>query len=476
MPPDLLLVEPGDVILTAGTEPSAIEDPMTPGPLPAGLTEKTDETTTLGFGHARFNLRTRWTDCYAVLRSLYCVHGNKGVARLFEQNSFVVETLAGGPDGLVYDPDTPANPRRDLYRLMSAARDVVLKQSGAVLGQVQTEALRIGLAQLEHARGAVERETVRYFSSVNDADDARRVLASDVAGWGYLLDENAPGTRGLRAALARLQPFVASARDAEARYVAARDAIGWISAGLAQHNQSLVDDPAAHAEVAEELRAGLQKKQAELPGLERLAKDTRAALVAQVRIGAAEYPVLWRIYTTTNADDRVALGREMLAELRSAWQGNRELRSRLKDDPALVWSFPPLPRRALATQQLGSYTLPGSTAEIRIDAEGGARPAGAVAGAVGLTHLGLIGIAALAGAGPVAAPLALGLFAVEAVASIIDAVQEYREFRLKSAAFEATLDPAEALCLEPSAVGTLFVIGFDFLALIPPARAARAVP
>jgi hypothetical protein len=148
----------------------------------------------------------------------------------------------------------------------------------------------------------------------------------------------------------------------------------------------------------------------------------------------------------------------------------------LVKDADLVWKLPPLVRGVLTDAGVNLYSVAWTAAEEQMTEETGPSTAAIVSMTSGLAQLGIAGLAALAGAGTIAPPLGIALFLVDAVSSLVDAIQEYQNYRLQSAAFKACLNPEHALAVEPSLFSAVLTIGFDLLSLIPPARAARAVP
>lgn len=89
----------------------------------------------------------------------------------------------------------------------------------------------------------------------------------------------------------------------------------------------------------------------------------------------------------------------------------------------------------------------------------------------GLAGLGLMGLA-LAGVA-VAPPVVAAVAIADALFSVADAAKEFMEWRTRSHAFDACLDPSLSLGAEPSTFSTLFIVAFDLLSVASPAKVPR---
>jgi hypothetical protein len=472
---EVLLISEGDVILTAGgslPEELAkldVEDGYS-GPLPAHLVERPEERTTLTYKSRPFTVATTIDDCHGVLRSIYAVHGREGLDTFFGENENVLRK------GQLYDPELFPVPDVDLYRLFREADRHLLVLAEEMLPEIEAAALLTGQQRLEDAGNKVIAEMIRYFRGVDNAGEAVHVLTSDFAGYEYLFDHGDADVKGLRAQLKALQPSLQRTLDVQNLWADARsrrfrqlDRPSFVPLGPVEA-QGMIEQQRT-LDILRQIEAEPQ-----IVRLAARARQEREKLIREVAAAAIEFPIVWRIYSTPYYDDPVQLGKTVISVLRSTWQANRQLNENLAGDVEQIWKLPPLVRSVLTEAGLTLYSVTWTAAEERLAEESGPSTAVIVSMTAGLAQLGIAGMAALAGAGTIAPPIGIALFLVDAVASLVDAYQEYQNYRLQSAAFEACLDPEQALAAEPSLLSTVLTIGWDLLSLIPPARAARAVP
>jgi hypothetical protein len=474
---EILLVCAGDEIITAGGPISPLlQSDQYAGPLPTGLIERADERTTLTYKQQPFSVATRIDDTFGVLRSVYVVHGSEGLERFFRENSFVPRRFGSGKEVTYIDPEEFLGQRVHLYRLFREANIQIRARARELREQVQPLAQQGGLQQLDGARGEIESEAARYFRSIDSSRAAARLLGSGNTLYGQLLDINSRDVIALRAELKAIRPFITAAEQAQADWLSERSRRYQELREVTFDACMALDRPAAEAvspQIFENIMREIEQRFPRVAQLEAQARAQRELLLQEIQSAAFEFPILWRIYATPHLNDPTALGRQMFEQLQSAWTGNRDLQARLAGDAELVWQLPALVRAQLTQAGVNLYSIAWSACEEQIQAEIGTRVAASVSMVSGLAQLGVVGVAALAGASVIAQPLVIALFAIEAISSIVDAVQEYQQYRLQSAAFRAALDPNKALAAEPSLLSAIFTIGFDLLALLPPARAVR---
>ena len=127
----------------------------------------------------------------------------------------------------------------------------------------------------------------------------------------------------------------------------------------------------------------------------------------------------------------------------------------------------------MRSASLREPTIAWRAAEDRLEQELGPRLFSILSMSSGLAGLGVSGLAALGGAAVVAPPIVIGIGLADAIFSVADAVEEYQAWRLRQNAFDACLDPALALAVEPSAAGAFFIIALDLFAAATPVKVPK---
>jgi hypothetical protein len=190
-----------DEILTAGSELSeefselATEDDYV-GPLPAGLIERPDERTMLTYKSRPFTVATSINDCHGVLRSVYAVHGRKGLDTFFGENGFVPRRIGTAEHVDYVEPEQFLGRGVHLYRLFREANRYLRDRAQEILPKIEAAALKTAQQRLDESRVAVEAETVRYFRSVDNEDDAAHVLAASFRSSGSVVSPSGRARAG----------------------------------------------------------------------------------------------------------------------------------------------------------------------------------------------------------------------------------------------------------------------------------------
>ena len=450
----------GDVVLTAGGGLSIGWDER-PQPAAAhGLQEDSSTFHVLQYKNTSFRIPATFEACFDTVRSLHTLFGAQAVQDFLYQNELFDPRKAHGFVGEIETAEEALGERYVLYRLMTAAQHEVQRFADEAQPKIEQVARSAALQRLEEARQQIRDETRRYFAiraldvhkALENENDYPAVTAS--RDWERLLN-----------ALAVCQGRLQLARKANK---AAADAFARKNTELAMRG---IGGGSGREEAPVGLPPGLIMEIIESdPEVARLtgeADAARASVLEYLAGAALEFPILWRIYQTENAFDNEPLGREILQQLRDVWEANNTFADNLNEDPSLVWKFPAVVHEALLAHAVPQLSIAWAAAEMRLSSESGMRTASVVSTFTGLSLTGVVGLGILLGTAAVAPPLVVAITAVDIVANVADAIQEYNDYRLRSNAFRASLNPSRSLGAQPNLLMTVIVITTDLISVLP---------
>jgi hypothetical protein len=440
-----------------------------------GLQEDGEAFHNLVFKDAYFRIPTTLEACFDTLRSTYISSGWEGVDELLRSNNLHFERHAHRLAGREPTLEEALGRRLPLYRLLQVARGEIEHLTSQAVAPLTEVAKASALARLEEARQQIRDEVQRYFA-LRPAGAVRALESLPAATPRpapilYTPDWQSPDWRGLREALKDCSALLARLQKAEER---AAKAIGRGMEALAELGADVpVTERIAVSSAPLAFRA--MREDPEVARFQGEANDARTALHEYLGGAAAEFPVLWRIYTTQNLADDARLGEEVLQVLRSAWKSNNDLTDAINETPATVWKFPAVVYEAMTVGAVPRLSIAWSAAEARMGEEAGMRAASAIGLITGLSLMGTAGLAAVAGTAVVAPPLVVAITIVDVLVNLFDAWQEYADYQLHKNAFAASLDPSRSLAAEPSFLWAAFVISMDLLSVLPgPAPRVRS--
>lgn len=412
--------------------------------------EKPGTQIRLTLSGTQFDVELTYERVFAVLRAIYLTGGKKEARnrmRAFQQKIRLTATGVWSPDDQVtYDLFLTAF--RRIEGLAEARLDELEPLVQAAARRRLVEAAAEIRAEARHLRGPVASRT-------DALADVEIVLDGRTPADLYGLAQT-PETEFLVDALRRCGRAAAELEGVriQRRRVMAAAVAPIAGTSLAASSQPASADLRDEWETVTEILAQdpkVQSAQAQVEAAE-------LALAAEVALGGSEAPVLYRIHRTLGAGAQAAeeavIATAIVQALRETAAANRELTARLDADAGIVWGFPATVREALADLDVPEASIAWTAAEERLVDEQGPRLAAELGLVSGLSA----GAASIAGAHPYVL-LALGV--TDVTLNVIDAAQEYAEYRRLKAGADAVLDPSRALGAEPGLLGTVFTIAMD---------------
>jgi hypothetical protein len=358
--------------------------------------------------------------------------------------------------------------RLPAYRLLKQAEDLVDRIARDWTSRIAPRAAALGLQRLNEARREIETETARYFAIQSDPGSIRGALELD---FGFRFSARKQDVQPMLRELRHCRMLWRTAVEQSQTY---NRALGerYLEIEQRVYPIRIAPDGTEHGPPPA-IREHIEAQARSDPEVKALADSVRAAklAVANSVMGAGtQYPVIWRLYQSTDvAASDEAVGREAIAVLSAAFQANVDLAEALAKDAELVWRFPPVVRQTLADPRLAlpQLSIPWMAAEERLAQEGEPRTAQDLSLLVSGASLGVVAVGLAAGVSLITGPVGVALIVADAVISLIDALQEYLAYRQQLAAFNAVLNPSLALANEPDWLSAAFTIALDLAALLP---------
>ncbi len=438
----------------AETAPAAAEDP--------------EQRLVYRFARGReFVLRTTFADSFDAIHTLFLLQGGDGVADFFKENNLAPRLVRRAGEPELQPPEGFLDAQRlPGYQLLKQAENLVNDIAHEWTRTLAPKAAALGIQRLDDARREIETEAARYLAI--QSDSIREALQLD---FNFRFSTNKADVQPMLHELRHCRTLWRTAVGARQTY---NRALGkrYLEIEQTVYPTRIAPDGREFGP-PEPIRQQIEAPARNDPTVKALGDSVRQAkqAVADYVMGAAtEYPIIWRLYQSTDvaAPDEV-IGREAIAVLSEAFQANVDLAEELAEDPELVWRFPPVIRHTLASPELAlpQLSIPWMAAEERLAKEGEPRFTQNLGLLVGGASLGVVAVGLAVGVSIISGPVGIALIVADAVISLIDAIQEYLAYQKQAAAFNAVLNPSLALANEPDWLSAAFTIALDLAALLP---------
>jgi len=430
-----------------------------------------DEPTTEApfvYSQGSFTLPLTGASVFSVLRSIYLLDGTQGLSRFFDENGLVPKQQRVGREFDTVEPEQfLLGDRLKFYRLLKIQLERLRQLRTESLGQMQERAVARARDRLTNSMEQIRGEALRYMRIENTPRSIDGALRAGYGGFppgGDLLS--------VQVELVRLRDIALQTNEAARKYrqTLAPKLEHAMRPSFGHGEPGAWDVSVAEWESAE---AALLERDPELSGLRNAELKARKRYLKAVADAAVLYPVIWRLLGFDRPDDGRELVKEIHGILGNAWRAANDLVSDLSSQPIVVWRFAPLMYDTMRSASVREPTITWRAVEERLEQELGPRLFSVLSMGSGLAGLGVIGLSALAGAALVAPPIVMGIGLADALFSVVDALQEYQEWRLRQSAFDACLDPALALTVEPSAAGAFFIVALDLLGAVTPVKVPK---